>query len=187
MKIHTFSIAAALVFVAAQAQQTTPPAEPSTSQTEGTAADRTRPGQTPTQDAPRQTVDPAPATRQSEGTAADRTPPGSTSNTQGTAAQRGSQRSEIVGAPVVSAADAQLGEVVDVVFDAANRPEFVVIQSEGKAMAMPYSAASAMKKENKIVVDESRLQAAPKVEEGAWRNPASSRWRQESTRYWGRG
>lgn len=187
MKLHTIGIAAACLFVVAHAQQTTPPAEPSTSETEGTAADRTRPGETPTQEAPRQAEDPRPATSPTEGTAADRTPPGSTSGSQSGAAQRGTQRSEIVGASVVSSSDAPLGEVVDVVFDAANRPEFVVIQSEGKAMAMPYSAATSMKKADKIVVDKSRLEAAPKVEEGAWRNPASSRWKQESTRYWGRG
>jgi hypothetical protein len=187
MKLHTFSIAAALVFVGAQAQQTTPPAEPSTSQTEGTAADRTKPGQTPTQTAPRQAEDPRPSTSETEGTAADRTRPGQTPTTQGSATQRGAQRSEIIGAAVVSSSDKQLGEVVDVVFDAANRPEFVVIESEGKATAMPYAAANSMKKADKIVVDQSRLQAAPKVEEGAWRNPASNRWKQESTRYWERG
>lgn len=187
MKLPIFGIVAALAFAGAQAQETTPPAPPSTSETEGTAADRTRPGETPTRSAPTQAEDPRPSTHPAEGTAADRTPPGSTSTTHGAATQRSGQRSDIVGAAVVSSNDAPLGEVVDVVFDAANRPEFVVIQSEGKAMAMPYSAANSMKKADKIVVDQSKLQAAPKVEEGAWRNPASNRWKQESARYWGRG
>ena len=187
MMRHTFIIAAALVIVSAQAQQTTPAVDPATSQTEGTATDRTRPGETPTRGAPVGPEDPRPATSEAEGTAADRTAPGETSRAQGGAAQRGAQRSEIVGAAVVSSSNAQIGEVVDVVFDAANRPEFVVIQTEGKAMALPYAAANSMKKADKIVIDQSRVQGAPKVEEGAWRNPTSDRWKQESTRYWNRG
>lgn len=161
MKLLTLSIAAMLVSVGAHAQQA-PPAQPSTTQTEGTAADRTKPGETLTQGAAREPA-------------------------KGSAAQRDARRSEIVGAPVVSVSNAPLGTVVDVVFDATNRPEFVVIQSESKSTAVPYSAASSMKKADKIVVEQARLQAAPKVGEGAWRNPVSNRWKQESTRYWGRG
>jgi sporulation protein YlmC with PRC-barrel domain len=58
---------------------TSPSTAPSTSQTEGTAADTTPPGATPT--TPQQVPDssnPAPATSPTEGTAADSTPPGST-------------------------------------------------------------------------------------------------------------
>jgi hypothetical protein len=191
MNLHTFSIAAIVLLAVAassQAQQpTTPPAGPATSPTEGTAADRTRPGQTPTQTAPRQAEDPRPATSETEGTAADRTSPGSATTGGGDAAKRGAQRSELVGAAVVSSADAPLGEVVDVVFDARNQPSFVVIESQGKAVAVPYAAANSMKKADKIVIEQSRLQGAPKLEEGAWRDPASKRWQQESTRYWERG
>ena len=97
------------------------------------------------------------------------------------------QRSEIVGAAVVSSANAPLGEVVDVVFDAANQPAFVVIESQSKTVAMPYASASSMKRADKIVVDQARLQAAPKIEEGAWRDASNIRWQQESTRYWQRG
>ena len=58
------------------ATQDTP--QPSTSQTEGTAADRTPPGATPTKEVAPGTVDPVPATSRVEGTAADRSPPGET-------------------------------------------------------------------------------------------------------------
>jgi hypothetical protein len=190
MKLLTSGVAATLLFAIAastQAQPTPPPAEPATSPTEGTAADRTRPGETPTQTAPRQAEDPRPATSETEGTAADRTPPGAAATGGREAAKRGAQRSELVGAAVVSSANKPLGEVVDVVFDAANQPSFVVIESQGKAVAVPYAAASSMKKEDKIVIEQTRLQGAPKIEEGAWRNPASNRWKQESTRYWERG
>jgi hypothetical protein len=200
MKRHILisSIALATALAGAQAQQTTPPTtdpsqaqqatppttEPSTSHPEGV---RTRPGETPTQGAPRQEQDPRPSTSQTEGTAADRTAPGRTPTTQGEATTGNDQGSDIVGAAVVSTANAQLGEVVDVVFDAAKQPAFVVIESKGKTVAMPYATADSMKRADKIVVDQVRLQAAPKIEEGAWRDQSNTGWRQDSTRYWQRG
>jgi cytoskeletal protein RodZ len=177
-KLYTSGIAVALGFLGvalAQAQQPPPSPQPSTSETEGTAADRTKPGETPTQNAPSPTENPRPSTSETEGTAADRTPPGKTPTMQ---------QSEIVGAAVVTPADAPLGKVVDVVFDAKNQPAFVVIASEGKAVAMPYSVASSMMNANKIVIDRPRLQAAPKIKQGEWRNESSSTWKNESARYW---
>jgi hypothetical protein len=187
MRPRTYALAASLIVAAAvaQAQPTPPPAGPSTSPAEGTAADRTQPGETPTQstqqNAPQQSQDPRPATSQTEGTAADRTAP-SPDNPAGA-----SQQGELMGTPVVSSANARIGHVVDVVFDASNQPTFVVIESEGEAVAVPYAAATSMKRADKIVIEQSRLQGAPKLEEGAWRDPASKRWQQESTRYWERG
>jgi len=186
-KRNSFCTAAALGVLGvalAQAQQT-PPAQPPTSQTEGTAADRTQPGETPTRGAPRQAVDPRPSTSETEGTAADRTPPGKTPT--GEAAKRGEQRSEIIGAQVVTRTNAKVGEVVDVVFDSMNQPAFVVISSEeGKAVAVPYQVANSMMAADKIVIDQSRLEAAPKIKEGQWRGESSS-WKIESSRYWDRG
>ncbi len=170
----------------AQAQQPTQPPQPATSETEGTAADRTRPGQTPTQGAPGQAQDPRPATSDTEGTAADRTPPGRTPTTQGPATQ-GATQSRLVGATVVSPSDAPLGKVVDVVFDAKNQPSFVVISSGGTVTAVPFAIASSMMSADKIVIDQSRLKAAPKVKQGEWRSEASSNWKQDAARYWDRG
>ena len=192
IKPSVLSIALALGCLgatAAQAQQE-PPNEPATSQTEGTASDRTKPGETPTKGAmrdqqdPRQ--DPRPSTSDTEGTAADRTAPGKTPTTQNQAAQRGAQRSDIIGASVVTSANAPLGQVVDVVFDASNQPAFVVIESAGKATAVPYSVANSMKTADKIVIDQTRLQAAPKVKEGEWRSE-SGNWKKDAARYWERG
>lgn len=165
----------------AQAQQQTPPPQPATSETEGTAADTTRPGQTPTQGAPTQAQDPRPATSETEGTAADRSPPGRTP------AAHGAAQSELVGATVVSPSDAPLGKVVDVVFDAQNQPEFVVISSGGTATAVPYAVADSMMSADKIVIEQSRLKAAPKVKQGEWRSESSSSWKEDATRYWDRG
>jgi sporulation protein YlmC with PRC-barrel domain len=189
MKSHLLSIVGALSVLGvalAQTPQQTPPPQPSTSQTEGTAADRVRPGEAPTQGARRQAEDPRPATKETEGTAADRTPPGKTPTRQGDLAKRGAQ-SEIIGAAVVTSANAPIGKVVDVVFDATDQPAFVVIQSEGKAVAVPYAVANSMKTADKIVIDRSRLQAAPKVKEGQWRDESSRSWKKESEQYWDRG
>lgn len=154
---------------------------PSTSPAEGTAADRTPPGETPTYDTrAEQPVDPAPSTSRTEGTAADRTPPGETPTMVDHTAKRG----EMVGASVVSADQAPVGRVVDVVFDSANQPEFVVIQSAGKNVAVPYSVANANKTEDKIMIDESRLRSAPDIEQGEWRSATDSNWKQDATRYW---
>lgn len=161
-----------LGMAAVQAQQTPPSSE------------RMKPGETPTQTmtpAEQQQQDPRPSTSQTEGTAADRTAPGRTPT--GEAAQR----SEIIGATVVTTANAPLGKVVDVVFDAAKQPAFVVIESAGKATAVPYAVANSMKTEDKIVIDQSRLQAAPKVKAGEWRNESNPAWKKEAIRYWDRG
>jgi hypothetical protein len=163
-----------------QAQQPQQPPQPATSEAEGTAADRTQPGETPTQGAPRQAEDPRPATSETEGTAADRTAPGQTPTTRGA-------QSELVGATVVSPSDAPLGKVVDVVFDSKNQPAFVVISSGGTATAVPYAVANSMVSADKIVIDHSKLKSAPKIKQGEWRSESSSSWKQEATRYWERG
>lgn len=169
----------------AQAQQPPQPPQPATSEAEGTAADKTEPGRTPTQAAPSQAEDPRPSTSETEGTAADRTPPGSTPTTQGDATRSGAN-SELVGAAVVSPSDAPLGEVVDVVFDAKNQPAFVVISSGNTATAVPFAVANSMMSADKIVIDQSRLKAAPKIKQGEWRSEATSSWKQDATRYWDR-
>lgn len=171
------------VALAQAQQQTPPPPEPSTNTTEDAAAERTKPGETPTRTMTpdQQQQDPRPATSPTEGTAADRTAPGRTPTDQA------AQRSEIIGADVVTSANAPLGKVVDVVFDATNQPSFVVIESAGKATAVPYSVANSMKTADKIVIDQSRLQAAPKVKEGEWRNESSGTWKKDAIRYWDRG
>jgi len=186
--LQTCSVAVALVFAATVLAQETPPAPmPSTSQTEGTAADRTPPEETPTRDTGADTtVGPQPSTSETEGTAADRTSPGKTPTTSGTASTSTAARA-MVGATVVSSDKATLGKVVDVVFDATGQPEFVVISTEqGKAAAVPYRTANEMKSGNQVVIDKSRLQRAPTVKQGEWRS-RSDTWKEDSSRYWDKG
>lgn len=94
---------------------------------------------------------------------------------------------DMIGASVVSSQQAPVGRVVDMVFDSANQPEFVVIESAGKTVAVPYKVANANKSANKIVIDESRLQAAPKMKQGEWRSKSDSNWKNDANRYWNRG
>ena len=193
-KLHLYSVMAAMGFAAAALAQvlpdTQPNPQPSTSETEGTAADRTPPGQTPTQqqNMPQQTQpDAMPSTSPTEGTAADRTPPGQTPTRQQGGSAMHQEGKEIVGAAVVSKTNAQLGKVVDVVFGETQQPEFVIISSDGKSVAMPYSAANSMMTTDKIVVDRAKLQSAPKLSENQWRKDSTGKWRLDAMRYWEKG
>lgn len=194
MSKHIFSLALALGFlgaasVDAQQQQPRPTNPP-----EATRPDEVKPGESPTQATtppPYSTEDPRPATSQTEGTAADQTAPGRTPTDP--AAARGQQMGDkmmgrdMVGASVISEKkQAPVGKVVDVVFSASNQPEFVVIESAGKTVAVPYSVANANMSANKIVIDESRLQAAPKMKQGEWRSKSEGTWKKDATRYWER-
>lgn len=166
---------------------------PSTQQGEGTAADQTQPGQTPTRSPSRDETptDPRPSTHPAEGTAADRTSPGETSTISGRTAQTPTESEgageELVGAAVVTKSNAPLGEVADVVFDAQQQPAFVIIATEGESTAVPYAAASSMMSGDKVVIDQAKLQSAPRVKQGEWRNQSSTRWQKDAKEYWDRG
>lgn len=177
-----WSVVTALAFaaaVSAQTPETRPNPMPSTSDTEGTAADRTPPGKTATDTATDPAANPQPSTSPTEGTAADRTPPGKTP----TAATG----RDMVGTAVVSKDEAPLGTVVEVVFDAQGQPEFVVIATEeGESAAVPYRTASSMRTGNKVVMDKSRLERAPTVKQGEWQG-RSGTWKEDASRYWNKG
>ena len=185
-KLLTCSVVTALIVSGSafvQAQETQPPTPASR---EGKASERVVPGRTPTQEAtvPGEAANPAPSTSPTEGTAADSTPPGKTTTMSDRPAK--SDTSKIVGREVVSATNAPLGKVTEVVFDAQGQPDFVVITSEGKSAAVPYATANSMARGNKIVMDQSRLSQAPKVKPGEWRN-SSGNWKSDSQRYWDKG
>jgi sporulation protein YlmC with PRC-barrel domain len=205
--VHMTPVLAALCFgsiALAQAQQEPADPRPATSEAEGTAADRTPPDPSATNPSttnpsttrpvrpgeqidPR--ADPRPSTNPAEGTAADSTPPGQTPTTQTptTAGATSTQRSELVGAAVVTPSGAAIGKVVDVVFDSVAQPAYVVIASESGPAAVPYAVASSMKSSGKVVIDQARLKSAPKVKDGEWRTESGSHWQQDSTRYWEKG
>lgn len=188
-KLHMCVLLSALIVASATTMaqlptQTTTPQSPapSTSPGEGTAADQTPPGETATRGTPRDVAQPAgPATSPTEGTAADRTPPA-----RGEAG--GTMQPELVGLQVVSPSNAPIGEVVDVVFDSQGRPDYVVIASQGDNAAVPFQTASSMMEGGKVIIDQSKLQQAPKLEQGEWREEGdNASWKQDATRYWDQG
>jgi hypothetical protein len=195
MSKHIFSLALALGFLGAASVHAQQPEPRDTTPPEGSAqsSGQVQPGKSPTDNAtppPYSTEDPRPATSPSEGTAADQTPPGRTPTTTDPRAKQMGDKAmgrDMVGASVISEKkQAPVGKVVDVVFSASNQPEFVVIESAGKTVAVPYSVANANMSANKIMIDESRLQAAPKVKQGEWRSKTEGTWKKDSTRYWER-
>jgi len=188
MSKHIFSVALALGVLGAASvgAQQPQPRQPST------GSGQVEPGKTPTQQMqdPTPAIDTQPSTSETEGTAADRSPPGRTPTTADPKAERGQMGDkttgrDMVGASVISEKkQAPVGRVVDVVFSASNQPEFVVIESAGKTVAVPYSVANANMSANKIVIDESRLQSAPKMKQGEWRSKSEGTWKKDATRYW---
>jgi hypothetical protein len=123
---------------------------------------------------------PAPQNKAPDGTIARETPAAEPGVSSGTAAAK------IVGRAVVTPADAPLGKVAEVVFDATGQPEFVVIAADGKTSALPYATASAMLSGEKVVIDKARLQGAPKLKAGEWRDRSSDDWKDDAIRYWDR-
>jgi hypothetical protein len=95
---------------------------------------------------------------------------------------------ELVGLQVVSTSNAPLGEVVDVVFDSQGQPDYVVIASEGNNAAVPFQAASSMIEGGKVIMDQSKLKQAPKLDQGEWREKGeNASWKHDATQYWALG
>jgi hypothetical protein len=177
-KLHVYGLIAALGFGAATvAQEATAPQRDNSSERV-----------TPTrgaQNAVREASAAAPSTSESEGAAADNTPPASVRTEKSPDAEGAGE--EFVGAPVVTQANAPLGRVTEVVFDSKQQPAFVIISTEDQSSAVPYAAASSMMSDDKVVIDQSKLKAAPKLKEGEWKQQSSAKWQAEAARYWDRG
>jgi hypothetical protein len=91
-----------------------------------------------------------------------------------------------VGLQVQSSTGASLGTVVDVISDSSSSsPSYVVISSAGETVAVPYSAVGSMMHNGAIVMDQARLQGAPKVRQSQLRDPSSMDWQSQANQYWG--
>lgn len=96
--------------------------------------------------------------------------------------------SQIMGATVETPQGEPIGQVVDVMSSGQGQePSYVVISADGKNTVVPYSAISMMMKNNRIVMDQSRLQSAPTVEQGEWRDDPNGSWKMQADQYWGQG
>jgi hypothetical protein len=89
------------------------------------------------------------------------------------------------GMDVQSRKGKQVGTVVNVVKDSSGKPGYVVISDEsGRDTAVPYSAAKHMVHGNKILVNEKRLQNAPKVPESQLQDTSNTEWQGQADSYW---
>jgi hypothetical protein len=83
-----------------------------------------------------------------------------------------------------------LGTVVDIVPGAAGdaKTGYVVIAAAGgTARPVPYSSASSMVQNGKLVMDRSRLMNAPTVQQNQLEDHSSTTWKKKADSYWGKG
>jgi hypothetical protein len=80
-----------------------------------------------------------------------------------------------------------LGRVASIVPSDSNRDGYVVIADlQGVAVPVPYRAASAMVQNGTLVVDKSRLENAPKVQQYQAEDGPSDVWERKADGYWKR-
>jgi hypothetical protein len=92
---------------------------------------------------------------------------------------------KVVGLQVQSPTGESLGAVIDVTMDASRAPEYVVISTgTDTATAVPYVTVVSMIKNNKVIVDRTKLQNSPQVAQSELRDKANSKWRADSDKYW---
>jgi hypothetical protein len=78
-----------------------------------------------------------------------------------------------------------LGNVASIVPGESNREGYVVIaNSKGVATPLPYSTANAMVRNDTVVVNKSRFENAPKVQQYQGEDMKRSAWEQKADGYW---
>jgi hypothetical protein len=91
------------------------------------------------------------------------------------------------GMTVQTPAGDPLGKVAAVVPSTSSSGSYVVIASStGSATAVPYSTASAMVKNNVLVMDKAQLEKAPKVQQDQTEDGSSTVWQKKADQYWSR-
>ncbi len=194
-KLRTVSFLATLGLVAAAfAQAQTPPADTQSAAPPETTTSQTTPSPDPAAaSSPHQrdvTAKPgseAPPTNSPEPDAA------SSPHQQGTvgaaphAGMMGTA-SKMVGLQVQSPVGETLGSVIDVVLDSSGRPDYVVISTDtDTATAVPYAAVAPMVRNDKVILDRTRLQNSPQVAQSDLHDKTNTKWRTQADRYWGQG
>ena len=94
-------------------------------------------------------------------------------------------KDKLVGLPVETAAGEQLGSVVDIVRDKSGKPDYAVVAIDTDTTAVPYDTALGMLRNDKVVMSQTKLAAAPKVKQSEWLDQTHTAWRAQSDRYWG--
>jgi hypothetical protein len=89
---------------------------------------------------------------------------------------------------VISPSGQSLGSIIDVTMDAQHQPEYAVISTGNDTMtAVPYSAVASMVKNDKIIMDRTRLENSPQVAQSELRDKSNSKWRADADKYWSAG
>jgi hypothetical protein len=95
-------------------------------------------------------------------------------------------KDQLVGLPVETSSGQSLGSVVDIVRDRSGTPTYAVVAIDNDTTAVPYDTAAAMIHNGKVIMSQAKLADAPKVKQSEWLDQASSGWRKQSDRYWGK-
>ena len=185
---------------AAASQTSADTAQSPTATSDLTPSDQVPPDQVPQDQVPSLDEAPPPATAQVASPSTAEPAPDVPTSTQ---AER--RASTLIGMPVVSPDGSPLGDVRDIVFDRLGRATHLVIAygtapdagpgdltdapkpspgSDGKLTAMPWDAAAASIKDGRVVLDGTKLQAAPSFTPQAWPNLEDPGWSGTADAYW---
>jgi hypothetical protein len=176
-------------------QQTSPSAQQNYPSTERNATPATTPGQEDTgpaaassrhqRDVTKKNAEEAPTNANPNPTGAA-SPHQEESTRMAEAGRMGTGGMVSSGMQVQSKSGESLGTVVDVVPSSAGRMGYVVVAgSGGSATPLPYSTASSMVQNGRIVVDKSKFQGAPKVQQSQMEDKTSTAWQKKADSYWG--
>lgn len=89
------------------------------------------------------------------------------------------------GSIVQSPAGEAIGRVKDIVPDAnTGDPAYVVIATRLGSVAVPYSVIAPMFQGGHVVLDRSRLDTAPRVQDTQLQDKSNATWKKEADRYW---
>jgi hypothetical protein len=97
------------------------------------------------------------------------------------------------GMPVQTRSGESLGTVVSVVPGSSGDTQsgYVVIGESsgggGNATPVPYSAAASHVQNGKLVMERSRLEKAPKIQQSQVQDSSNTSWQSKVDRYWGKG
>ncbi|MFL6601314.1 MAG: PRC-barrel domain-containing protein [Steroidobacteraceae bacterium] len=185
MKCKLLPACAAVVLICGTAAaQTVPPPEPGAAATPGQSnPDRSDPStSTPS------TVNPSPQDAISQESSSQSSDPDmSTAADHRPKVGREARMGGIsAGSIVQNPAGEPIGRVKDIVPNAnTGDPAYVVISTRSGSTAVPYAVIAPMYQDGHIVLDRSRLESAPRVNDSQLREDDSgAKWKKEADRYW---
>ena len=89
------------------------------------------------------------------------------------------------GMGVQTTAGESIGTVRDIVPNPSGRPDYVLIAVEsGGRTAVPYAVVAPMIHDGNIILDRSRLQSAPRVQDSDLLDKSNTTWKRRADQYW---